>query len=72
MGEAMVMIPPGWSDLGNGQYQDENGNLVQEKALFIRINSLLVNNLFAIRLLCGFNKEILDQCQGVSVTMIIW
>lgn len=68
----MVMIPPGWSDLGNGQYQDENGNLVQEKALFIRINSLLVNNLFAIRLLCGFNKEILDQCQGVSVTMIIW
>lgn len=61
----MVMIPPGWSDLGNGQYQDENGNLVQEKALFIRINSLLVNNLFAIRLLCGFNKEILDQCQGV-------
>ena len=34
MGEAMVMIPPGWSDLGNGQYQDENGNLVQEKDLF--------------------------------------
>ena len=46
----MIMIPPGWSDLGNGQYQDENGNVVQEKDLFIRINSLLVNKLFTIRL----------------------
>ena len=46
----MVMIPPGWSDLGNGQYADENGNLVQEKDLFIQLNSLLINNLFTIRL----------------------
>ena len=49
MGEAMVMIPPGWSDLGNGQYADENGNLVQEKDLFIQLNSLLINKLFTIR-----------------------
>ena len=31
MGGMMNQIPPGWTDLGNGLYLDENGNQVQER-----------------------------------------
>ena len=31
MGGMMNQIPPGWTDLGNGLFLDENGNQHQER-----------------------------------------
>ena len=36
MGGMMNQIPPDWTNLGNGlyEYEDENGNMVQERVFY--------------------------------------
>ena len=34
MGGMMNQIPEGWTDLGNGLYEDENGNQHQERVFY--------------------------------------
>ena len=41
MGGMMNQIPEGWTDLGNGLYEDENGNQHQERVFYDLLQSFL-------------------------------